>query len=168
LEPNILVGNTVTPQKKCGIDSKDAFQRQVRNALTVALPSEVRKLRQVRGWTQPKLARESRVSLSSVQRIESGSCVNLDLVTLLNLCIVFEVSPDSLTGFDQYWAMPGECVRCRAKLGETRHTVSDCIFWMSQRGIAPGRIAGEFGFTVAALEGILREEYRVRRVGKHH
>lgn len=59
----------------------------------------LKKLRNKKGWSQEKLAREAGISYIALVKIERGSIKNPKLQTLIKLARALGVSLDKLVGF---------------------------------------------------------------------
>lgn len=59
--------------------------------------SQLRKLREKKGWTLRQLSELSGIDNSRLSKIEQGK-INVTLLTLIELCITLEVSPAHVLG----------------------------------------------------------------------
>lgn len=148
------------------------------------LPQRLARLRSINGLSQAALARVSGIANSTISEIETGLARDIKLNTLLRICAVLNVTPDYLLGFDadtdlahtfvvaldpltvaeSRSGIERKCSRCDRILrtGEP-HTQGECVWYLDQRGSSREYLAAVFGFGLAAIDAIVRDEYERRR-----
>jgi DNA-binding XRE family transcriptional regulator len=125
------------------------------------LPRRSIRLREIHHLSQFQAAAKLGIARSTISRIELGKFANLSWRVLGKFCLVFEVTPDYLLGFEHALVV-GFCLKCGGPVGEDPHSVRECIMSMEGQGRRFAYIAKEFDLTVKSVEFIVCEEYRIR------
>lgn len=146
------------------------------------LPRRIVQYRELRRVTQKDLAAATRISKSTLNRIEGGQMPDMLVSTLESICHGLSVTPDALTGYDGmdlvrtpalaaldvrrggHSPAAWRCETCEAWIAaRALHLPGECMMTLADNGSTAARIAAVFGLTERTVESALREEHEARR-----
>lgn len=138
------------------------LNRDLANAAAAFARRSVR-LRQLHRLSQRAAAKKVGIGTSALGRIERGTSINAPLWIVIKLCTAYEISPDTLLGYDRIWPGPGQCQRCSCTVSGDPHALADCLVAMYDQGFSVSSISSRLNVPVKVLHYWLNEEIELAR-----